>query len=259
MFGLASILGPLLGGYLTAVTWRWCFWINVPIGGVAIVTLVLLCPNKPAPSKPAPTLRGKIMQLDPVGFLLLAPAIVCLLFALQWGPQYSWSDGRVIALFVVFGVLAIAFGASQRWPRNTQKMLPGNIVLQRTMFAACFASIGIGSILVMFAYYLPIWLQVIQGKSPQSAGLSLLPLLLSQVLIVMITGGAISFLGYYTPFLILGSAIAIVGAALISTWEPQVGPSHWIGYQVCLHVTKATMIRANFGSRSSWELGLDSS
>lgn len=232
MFGLASILGPLLGGYLTAVTWRWCFWINVPIGGVAIVTLILLCPNKSAPSKPASTLKGRLMQLDPIGFLLLAPSIVCLLFALQWGTQYSWSDNRVIALFVVCGVLLIAFIGSQMWGQGRQKMLPGEIILQRTMFAASFASIGIGSILVMFAYYLPIWLQVVQEKSPQSAGLSLLPLLLSQVILVMITGGVISYFGYYTPFLILGSAIAIIGAALISTWDPHIGPSKWIGYQV---------------------------
>jgi MFS family permease len=232
VFGLASILGPLLGGYLTSITWRWCFWINVPIGGVSLACLVFFTPNSPPAVKAAPTWRGKLDQLDPLGFILIAPAVICLLFAIEWGgSKYPWDSGRVIALFVVFGVLLLAFIASQIW-RGDKATLPPRILRQRSIASASLANVGIGALLVLYAFYLPIWFQVIQGKSPQKSGLSLLPLLLSNVLAVITCGVSTSLVGYYTPFLIIGSALLIVGSALITTWSVNIGSGIWIGYQV---------------------------
>jgi len=232
VFGLASILGPLLGGYLTSITWRWCFWINVPIGGVSLACLVFFTPNSPSAVKAAPTWRGKIKQLDPLGFILIAPSVICLLFAIEWGgSKYPWNSGRIIALFIVFGVLLLAFIASQAW-RGDKATLPPRILRQRSIISASLANVGIGSLLVLFAFYLPIWFQVIQGKSPQKSGLSLLPLLLSNVLAVISCGVLTSIVGYYTPFLIVGSALLIVGSALITTWSVNIGSGIWIGYQV---------------------------
>lgn len=232
MFGLASILGPLLGGYLTSITWRWCFWINLPVGGASLMILVFFLPKRPANVNPVNSLLGKINQLDPLGFVLVASATVCLLFALQWGGvKYPWHNGRIIALFVLFGVLGLAFVGVQVW-RGDEATIPPKIFLQRTVFAACIAAIGLGSLLVVEAYYLPIWFQAIQGKSPQSSGLSLLPLFLSNVLFVMGSGMAISKVGYYTPFAIFGASLSIVGSALISTWQVDTGSGKWIGYQV---------------------------
>lgn len=232
VFGLASILGPLLGGYLTSITWRWCFWINVPIGGISLACLVFFTPNTPSAVKAAPTWRGKFSQLDPLGFILIAPSVICLLFAIEWGgSKYSWSSGQVIALFVVFGILLLAFIASQAW-RGDKATLPPRILRQRSIISASFANVGVGSLLVIYAFYLPIWFQVIQGKSPQKSGLSLLPLLLSNVLAVISCGISTSIAGYYTPFLIIGSALLIVGSALITTWTVNIGAGIWIGYQV---------------------------
>lgn len=232
MFGIASIVGPLLGGFLTAVTWRWCFWINVPLGAISLVVLAWLTPSKPAAIKPADTLLGKISQLDPLGFILIASSTVCLLFALQWGGiRYPWSDGRTIALFVLFGVLGLAFIGVQAW-RKDEATVPSKIIFQRTVLSACIASLGIGSLLVVYSYYLPVWFQAIQGKSPQNSGLSLIPLLLSVVVAVVGSGLATSVLGYYTPFLYLGATLSIVGSVLISTWHVDARLRQWIGYQV---------------------------
>ena len=232
VFGVASITAPVLSGYLTAVTWRWCFWINVPIGGLSLAFLVFFTPKSPSPIKAAESWRGKFSQLDPLGFILIGPSIICLIFAIQWGgTRYSWNNGRIIALFVVFGVLFLAFIVSQAW-RKGQATIPPHIFLQRSIFAGCIANLGIGSVLVIYAFYLPIWFQVIQGKSPQNSGLSLLPLLLSNVLAVISGGIATSMIGYYTQFMIVGSAILIVGSALITTWGAHVGAGMWIGYQV---------------------------
>ncbi|KAH0043056.1 MFS general substrate transporter, partial [Aureobasidium melanogenum] len=232
VFGLASILGPLLGGYLTSITWRWCFWINVPIGGVSLACLFFFTPNTPPAVKAAQTWRGKLYQLDPLGFILIAPSVICLLFAIEWGgSKYAWGSGRVIALFVIFGTLLIAFIASQVW-RGDKATLPPRILRQRSIISASLASVGIGSVLVIYAFYLPIWFQVIQGKSPQKSGLSLLPLFLSNVLAVMMSGIATSIVGYYSPFLTVGSGILIVGSALLTTWSVNTSAGIWIGYQI---------------------------
>ena len=233
VFGLASIIGPITGGYLTAITWRWCFWINVPIGALSLVLLLFLTPKSPPPVKAADTWRGKVDQLDPLGFILIGSSIICLLFAIEWGgTKYAWNSGRIITLFTVFGVLGLAFIASQIW-RKENATVPPKVLLQRSIFVGSIANIGIGSVLVIYSFYLPIWFQVIQEKSPQSSGLSLLPLLLTNVFAVIAGGIATSVLGYYTQFMIIGSAILIVGSALITTWQADIGARVWIGYQVC--------------------------
>ncbi|KAG8525366.1 uncharacterized protein KY384_009010 [Bacidia gigantensis] len=228
VFGIASVIGPIAGGYLTAITWRWCFWINLPVGAISLVLVVLLTPKSPAPVKPADTRWGKVDQLDPLGFILMGPSIVCLLFTTEWGgTRYPWNDARIIVLFVVFVILGLAFLAAQVW-RKEKATVPPQIFFQRSIFMGSIAIVGIGSGLVIFPCYLPIWFQVIQSKSPQNSGLSLIPLLLSVVVAVMGGGIATSLLGYYTPFMIAGSAILVVGSALITTWKADIGAGIWI-------------------------------
>lgn len=232
VFGISSILGPILGGFLTSVNWRWCFWINLPVGGVSVLLLAILTPNCEPPMKRSSTWKGKFFELDPLGFILIAPCLVCLLLAIQLGGiTYPWNSATIIVLFVLFGVFGIAFIASQIW-RGDKGTLPPRIIKQRSIAVGCIASIGIGATLVMFAFFLPIWFQVIQGKTPQNSGLSLIPLLLSVVIAVISGGIFTSKVGYYTPLLIIGSALVIVGAGLISTWTVNVGAGKWIGYQV---------------------------
>lgn len=221
-FGISSILGPILGGYLTSVTWRWCFWINVPIGGGALVLLLFLAPDLPPPAKPAESWKGKLLQLDPLGFTLIGPSISCLLFALEIGGQnQNWTAGRVVALFVVFAVLLVAFIGYQICQKG-QSTLPPRIIGQRTVVAAGVISFCIGGGLVIYAFYLPVWFQVVQGKSPQSSGLSLLPLLLSNVFSVIVSGVLVSKVGYFSPFAIAGGAILVAGGALITTWTADI-------------------------------------
>lgn len=236
VFGITSILGPILGGFLTSVTWRWCFWINLPIGGISIALLVWLTPNSAPPMKRSPTWKGKFFELDPLGFITIAPCLVCLLLAIQFGgTKYPWSSGSIIALFVLSGVFGSAFITIQIW-RGDKGTLPPRVIMQRSILTGAIASIGIGSALIIFAFFLPIWFQVIQDKSPQSSGISLIPLLLSVVFAVIASGILTSSVGYYTPFLIVGSAVLIVGSGLISTWSVDVGSARWIGFQVCMMV-----------------------
>ena len=209
------------------------FWINLPIGGAALVVFVLVTPNRKPPGAVSETWKGKLKQLDPIGFILVAPAAVCLLFALQWGGiKYPWNDGRIIALFVVAGVLGVTFICSQIWIKDGT--VPGKIVSQRSMIAGIIQIIGIGSSLIVYSLYLPLWFQAIKGDSPQSSGLALLALLLSTVVAVILSGVGTTATGYYVPFAIAGGAILVVGAALITTWQVDTSMGIWIGYQIIL-------------------------
>lgn len=226
-------MGPILGGYLTSVTWRWCFWINVPIGGLALFLLCILAPNRPPPSKPADTWRQRFFDLDPLGFVLVAGSISSLLFALEFGKEdQEWSSGRVVALFVVFAVLLLIFAGYQVW-RGEKATIPPRLLKQRTVLVACLFGFAVSSVLVVYPFYLPVWFQVVKGKSSQDSGIALLPLLLSSVLMVMLGGVLVSKIGYYTPFAIGGAAILVVGSALFTTWTADVSTGKWVGYQVC--------------------------
>lgn len=159
-------------------------------------------------------------------------SIVSLLFALEFGKEdRAWSTGRVIALFVVFAVLLVTFATYQVW-RKEKATIPPRILSKRTVLAACLFNFFIGSVLVIYSFYIPVWFQVVKGKSPEDSGIALLPLLLSSVVFVILSGILVSAIGYFTPFAIAGSAILVVGGALVSTWTADVGQGKWIGYQV---------------------------
>lgn len=135
---------------------RWCFYMNLPIGGVALVLLFFLLNLPETPSPPAPW-REHITRLDPLGTFFFVPSIVSLLLALQWGgSKFRWSDGRIIALFVVFGVAFAGFAAIQvLMPKTAQ--VPVRIISQRSMLAGFFFMFFLAASMMLALYYVPLW------------------------------------------------------------------------------------------------------
>lgn len=233
-FGLASIGGPLLGGlFTTKVNWRWCFWINVPIGGLAIMVLLFILPAKPPPRKHVgESFMQRVRQFDPVGTSLLLPGLVLLLLALQWGGNgYAWRSTRVVVSLVLGLVLIVVFGVSQVWAGDNGTT-PPRIVGQRSIAAGAVVSLSFGSALIILTFYLPIWFQAIKGQSAFSAGIRLLPYFLGTVTFVIGSGFVVSKTGYYTPVLIVGTALMIVGCGLLTTFRVETTNGEWIGYEV---------------------------
>lgn len=235
-FGIASIGGPLLGGVFTSkLTWRWCFWINVPIGVVAIAVLLFILPAKPPPrNHTGDTFLQRVKQFDPLGTALLLPGLVLLLLALQWGGiGYAWGSARVAVCLALGLALLVAFAISQVWT-GENGTVPPRILLQRTIAAGTVVSLGFGAALIIVTFYLPIWFQAVQSKTAFEAGIRLLPYFLGTVFFVITSGFVVSKTGYYTPPLILGTALVIIGCGLLTTFGLKTSNGEWIGYEVSI-------------------------
>ena len=218
------------------MSWRWCFYINLPIGGVASAVIIFFFKPAIEPSKlnAGLTWRQRLAQFDVLGTLFFLPGVICVLIALEWGGStYPWSSGRIIALLVVFGVCMIAFVAIQVLMPETATVSP-SLIKQRSVWAAGVFAFSIGSAFFVAIYYLPIWFQAVKGVSAYQSGIRNIPVLIACVIASIMAGGLTSAIGYYAPLMIVSSVLTAIGAGLLTTWQVNTGADKWIGFQVII-------------------------
>ncbi|NUQ95018.1 MAG: MFS transporter [Streptomyces sp.] len=218
VFALGSLGGPLAGGFLTDhLSWRWVFYINLPIG---LAALAITATRFRAPARRE---RGSV---DYTGAALLVGAVTCLLLATVWGGRtYDWGSWEIIGLLAAAAVLLAGF---LFWETGAEfPILPLHLFGSRAFSTVIPASVLLGATLFGAVVYLPQFFQVVHGMSPSTSGLMLVPLMLTAVVGSFVVGKWMTERGTYKGFLIAGAACLLVGCVLLTRlerhtplWEP---------------------------------------
>ncbi|RIA83709.1 major facilitator superfamily domain-containing protein [Glomus cerebriforme] len=229
VFGISSIVGPLLGGAFTdSITWRWAFYINLPFGVITIICVIFFL-RLPYISG---SLLEKFKRIDFLGTFVLVCSTIALLLPLNWGgSKYKWDSPVIIVLLCVGALGFIIFAFVEKYIA-IEPIAPGRLFKDR-MVAACFAvNFFQGMAFFGMVYFTPLFFQIVKGATATRAGLEILPLILAVVFTVIFTGQLVSrtTIISYKLLCIIGGILIITGAGLMSTFSDTSTRGELIGY-----------------------------
>ncbi|WP_326564498.1 MDR family MFS transporter [Micromonospora peucetia] len=219
VFGVSSVAGPLVGGYFAETDWRWIFYINLPLGILAIIVCSRVLRLVP--------FTRRDHTIDWLGAALLVAGVSCLLLALSWGGnEYAWGSGVIVGLFVVGVVLGVLFVLQEA--RVAEPILPLRLFRSATFALANSAGFVLGLVMFGSIIFIPLYLQIVRGASPTRSGLLMLPMMAGIIVTSVLTGRAMSRIGRYKWFPVAGAAVLLVGMLLFTRLE--VDTSLWLAF-----------------------------
>ena len=218
VYGISSVFGPTLGGFLsdhgplvgTFITdqsrWRWVFYVNIPIGLIALAALIVYLPTNLSARTSQYRGWAAIRRIDFAGAVVASAATICLLLGLTWGGQdYPWGSAQVIGALAVAAVLFGAFYFVER--RAVEPVLPFSLFKNRVFTSVCLLSLGVGATILSLAIYLPLFMQGVLGESATNSGEVITPLTVSIVIGSVASGFLVARSGRYQWLTIIGAAL----------------------------------------------------
>ncbi|KAK4144422.1 major facilitator superfamily-domain-containing protein [Dichotomopilus funicola] len=229
VWAVASAVGPVLGGvFTTKVTWRWCFYINLPISGVgmAILAFVLKLHNPRTP------MREGLKAVDWLGSITVVGGTLMVLLGLEFGGvSYPWSSPTVICL-IVFGFVVAALFVIIEWKLAQFPVVPMHLFSMRSSAASLAVGAMHGFVFISGSYYLPLYFQAVLGASPLMSGVYILPWVMSLSLMSAATGLYVKKTGKYLPPIIFGMAVMTLGFGLFTNLEDTPNWAKIVLYQI---------------------------
>jgi MFS family permease len=250
-WGVGAVLGPIIGGSFaeSSATWRWAFYINLVIGAaVAPIYIFFLPPIHPVEGK---TIRERVANIDMLGFVLVGASWVLFTVAFSVaGVEWEWSDGRSIAVIVVFGALIIASFLQQYFKIFTTaatRAVPGHLLLSRTQIMLLVATAASTASLFVVVYYIPIYFQFVHSDSPIQAAVRLLPFIIVTVVTNVSAGKFLSTIRYYMPIYLFGAVLITLGGALLTVYlDPATSEGVIYGLSVIVAVGSGLTIQLGY-------------
>ncbi|KAI1348231.1 putative MFS drug efflux transporter [Xylaria sp. FL0043] len=253
-WGFGTVLGPIIGGALAdAQAWRFAFYLNLFVGALFAPVYLFLIPNKDP--RPGASLKARVSVLDFLGTVLLAGAMVTLLMAISFGGTvYAWNSAKIIALFVVFGVLTILFVLQQVFTVFTTvetRLFPLHFLKMPIMLsqAAVVAASATASFTII--YFIPLFYQLVKNEDALISGVHLLPYVAFMVTICVGNGILLGKFGHYAPWTLFSGVFIVIGSALLLTVTSQTSPANVYGYAILYGLGVGATIQMPFSIASA--------
>jgi EmrB/QacA subfamily drug resistance transporter len=228
VFGLASVIGPTIGGYLTDnLSWHWVFFVNLPVGVIAIVVLLITFPSERSR-------QVKLHNIDWLGAGALIAGLVPLLIALSFGGSegWAWDSPQILGMLVAAVVFLVLFAFIER--RAKEPIIPLDLFKNNTFSLSTFIVFVTGVGMFGAILYIPLYIQAIQGGNATESGNSVMPMTFAMIVSSVLTGQIVSRTGKYKVIAIMGTALVTAGMFLLWTMDMNTDRLVTIAYMIVL-------------------------